>query len=149
MANVNEIFNLVNAFAAANAQNKDTLAELAEKAPTKDELIKESKKATNVKWMAIDGAISVGQMLLNQYRQKQFEHINETAEADAKAQMKEREERIQNLKNNLGITALEERIQKQDKMLEDISKMLGHLMSESKKNKKEKKEVNRPSKINY
>jgi len=147
MANVNEIFNLVNAFAAANAQNKDTLAELAEKAPSKDELIKESKKATNAKWMAIDGALAIGNMVLNQYRQKQFENINEAAEADAEDKMKEREERIQNLKNNLGITALEERIEKQDEVLENISKMLSHLISENKKGKK--KEVNLPSKINY
>ena len=138
MENVNEIMNLVSVLAASNSQTKDTLAELAEQAPSKDELIKDSKKATNTKWMAIDAALAIGNMVLNKYRQKQFENIQETAEADAEAQMKEREERIQNLKSNLGITTLEERIQKQDEVLENISKMLSHLVAEQKKEKKEK-----------
>jgi len=143
------IMNLVNNLVAGMDQ-QDTLAEFAEKAPTKSELVRQSKNATNAKWVAIDAALAIGNMVMNQCRQKQFEHINETAEADAEAQMKEREERIQNLKNNLGITALEERIEKQDEVLENISKMLSHLISESKKGKKEKTSMNNmPAKINY
>ena len=146
MANANEIANVLATLVAGGMQQQDTLAEFTEKVD-KEDLVNQNKKSTNVKWMAWDIATSIGGMVINQYRQRQFQNLQENAEKEADAQLKERQQKLDNLKANLGISELEEKIQKQDKMLEDISKMISHLVAEQKKEKKEKEVKNLPNKI--
>lgn len=144
-ANVN-IMDILNAFAAGSAAHQDTLAEFT-KEVTKEELTEANKEQTNFKWMAVDGMLSIGNFVLNQYRQRQFENLQKNAEIDADAQLKEREQKLETLKKNLGISALEEHIKKQDEMMEEILKSIKHLnavarrMEEEKENKKFKKET--------
>ena len=137
MKNFNEIANILASLGSVNIQ-QDTMGELAEKAPTKEQIMDSCKKETNFKWMAFDVATSVVGMVINQYRQNQFKTLEKKSEADANAYLKEREQRIQNLKENLGIVDLEECVKKQDEALENIAKMLSHLVAENKKGKKEK-----------
>jgi hypothetical protein len=143
MAKANEIANVLATLVAGGMQQQDTLSEFTEKV-NKEDLVNQNKKSTNAKWMAWDIATSIGGMVINQYRQRQFQNLQENAEKEADAQLKERQQKLDNLKANLGISELEEKIQKQDKMLEDISKMISHLVAENKKEKKEKEVKNLP-----
>ena len=134
MANVMDILNNI-----VNSQTtQDTLAEFSKVAPTKEELQEESKKNTNTKWMLVDGAISLGTMLLNQKRQQQFQSIEQTSAEDAEKALKEREERLKALKQNLGITALEQKLDQQEKTLQDIKSILGQLQAAADQMKKDK-----------
>ena len=146
MANANEIISTLATLVAGMDQPKDTLSEFTQKVD-KEDLVKENKKVTNAKWVAWDVITSLGGMAINQYRQRQFEKLQENAEKEADAQMAERQQKLEALKENLGIADLEEHIQKQDKALEDISKMLAHLVAENKREKKEVKNQNLPNKI--
>ncbi len=139
MANANEIANVLATLVAGGMQQQDTLAEFTEKV-NKEDLVKQNKTSTNVKWMAWDIVTSVGGMVINQYRQKQFEHLQEKAEKEADAQLAEREQKLNTLKENLGISAIEEHIQKQDAALENITKMLAHLNKVAANTEKEKRE---------
>ena len=134
----NNIMDILNTVATLGAQQQaDSMSEFTQEVK-KEDLVREHKESFNAKWAAWDAFTGIANFAINQYRHKKFEHLQENAEAEAEAELKEREERLNQLKKNLGILDLEEKIQKQDEVLENISKMLSHLVAEQKKGKKEK-----------
>jgi uncharacterized coiled-coil protein SlyX len=137
--NANEIANILANISAVNIQN-DSMSEFTQDIK-KEDLVREHKESFNAKWAAWDAFTGIANFAINQYRHKKFEHLQENAEAEAEIELKEREERLNQLKKNLGITDLEEKIQKQDEVLENISKMLSHLVTENKKEKKQVKDL--------
>ena len=127
-----EIVNMVgNIVESANQQNKDSLADLTEKV-TKEELVTNYKKSTNAKWMALDAAMALGTMFINKKRQQCFENIGENSETKADAQLAERAQKIETIKENLGIKEIEQKIEAQNEKIEEIHKMLSHLCKVSK-----------------
>ena len=121
-----------------NNTHADSMGEFTEKAPSKEKLIAGHKDATNFKWLLFDGITSAATMMVNQYRARQFEHLDENAEKAAENEIKEREQRIQNLKENLGIAALEQKLEAQEKTLNEIKSILGQIQSAADKMQKEK-----------
>ena len=140
MAN-NNIMDILNTVATLGAQQQaDSMSEFTQDIK-KEDLVREHKESFNAKWAAWDAFTGIANFAINQYRHKKFEHLQENAEKEADAQLKEREERLNQLKKNLGILDLEEHIQKQDETLQNIAKMLGHLVAEQKKKEKKGKQV--------
>ena len=126
---------ILNAFAGIQ---EDTLKEFTEGTPSKEEIQSEVKKSTSFKWTLIDGAISIGTMLLNQKRQKEFENLEKSSEHEAETILKDRQARLDNLKDNLGVSAIEQKLEAQDKVLNDIKAILGQLQSAADQLKKDK-----------
>ena len=139
--NNDAILSILSGIGSLTGAQPDRLGEFVDPTPTKEDLVKGNKEATNFKWMAFDVVKGIAETLINQKRQKTFEHLQENAEAAAEAELKERQKRLDNLKGNLGITQIEQKLEAQEKTLNDIKAILGQLQSAVDKQKDKDKKV--------